>query len=56
MQEALVLIITLAAVVYGIVRIKRMFSGRRECECDRCPVADCAGRGVDDSPGCPGEK
>jgi hypothetical protein len=56
MQEALVLIITLAAVVYGIVRIKRMFSGRRECECDRCPAADCAGRDANGSPVCPDEE
>ncbi|HSV97509.1 MAG TPA: hypothetical protein VLM75_11335 [Spirochaetota bacterium] len=56
MQEALVLIITLAAAVYGIIRVRRMIAGSRECECDRCPVADCAGRGVDDSPDCDEEK
>ncbi len=55
MQEVLVLIFTLAAVLYGIVRVRRMISGNRGCECDRCPVADCAGRGQADSPGCPEE-
>ncbi len=56
MQEALVLIITLAAVVYGIIRVRRMAAGSRECECDRCPAADCAGRRDADLSDCPDDK
>ena len=44
MQEALAALITLIAVVYGVVRIARTIAGRRECVCDHCPMADCPGR------------
>jgi len=55
MQEALAVLIVLIAVVYGVIRVRRMIAGSRECACDSCPAADCPGRETDGEKDCSGE-